>query len=96
MRFKKLVSKKQRKLEATDLKLIRAIEDIIQEQNILDKMPIQVQDLIAERQAIREAKEEDFETPVEPEAPEGSTESEEVLINVPEELIVNQEVEDNG
>lgn len=96
MRFKKLVSKKQRKLEATDLKLIRAIEDIIQEQNILDKMPIQVQDLIAERQALRKAKEEDFETPVEPEAPESSTESEEILINVPEELIVNQEVEDNG
>lgn len=53
MRFKKLVSKKQRKLEETDLKLIRAIEDIISVQDIFDKMPKQVQELITERQAIR-------------------------------------------
>lgn len=112
MRFKKLVSKKQRKLEATDLKLIRAIEDIIKEQNILDKMPIQVQQLIAEREAIRESKDEEIITPAEP---EGIIEPEETLaedvilkseepilnpsdmIDIPEELIVNQEeVENNG
>ena len=60
MRFRKLVSKKQRKLEATDLKLIRAIEDIIEKQNILDKMPTQVQELIAERQAIRASEDEEL------------------------------------
>ena len=55
MRFKKLVSKKQRKLEETDLKLIRAIEDIISVQDIFDKMPKQVQELIEERQDIRQS-----------------------------------------
>lgn len=55
MRFKKLVSKKQRKLEETDLKLIRAIEDIISVQDIFDKMPKQVQELIKERQDIRQS-----------------------------------------
>lgn len=53
MRFKKLISKKQEKLEATDLKLIRAIEDIIRIEEIFNKMPIQVQQLIKEREAIR-------------------------------------------
>ena len=53
MQFKKLVSKNQRKLEATDLKLIRVIEDIISVEGIFDKMPIVVQDLIKERQALR-------------------------------------------
>lgn len=55
MRFKKLVSKKQRKLEETDLKLIRAIEDIISVQNIFEQMPKEVQELVKERQALREA-----------------------------------------
>ena len=55
MRFKKLIPKKQRKLEETDLKLIRAIEDIISVQDIFDKMPKQVQELITERQAIRQS-----------------------------------------
>lgn len=55
MRFKKLVPKKQQKLEATDLKLIRAIEDIISIEGIFDKLPTVVQDLIKERQAIRDS-----------------------------------------
>ena len=55
MRFKKLVPKKQRKLEETDLKLIRAIEDIISIEGIFDKLPIVVQDLIKERQAVRDS-----------------------------------------
>jgi pantothenate kinase len=53
MQFKKLVTKKNALLKETDLKLIRAIEDIISVQEIFDKMPKQVQDLITERQAIR-------------------------------------------
>lgn len=53
MRFKKLVSDKQRKLEATDLKLIRAIEDIIEVGGYTEKMPAVVQELIKERQALR-------------------------------------------
>lgn len=55
MRFKKLISKKQRKLEETDLKLIRAIEDVISIEGIFDKLPIVVQDLIKERQAVRDS-----------------------------------------
>lgn len=55
MRFKKLIPKKQRKLEETDLKLIRAIEDIISIEGIFDKLPIVVQDLIKERQAVRDS-----------------------------------------
>lgn len=53
MRFKKLVSENQRKLEATDLKLIRAIEDIIAIQSIREQMPKEVQDLIEEREKLR-------------------------------------------
>ena len=53
MRFKKLVSENQRKLEATDLKLIRAIEDIIAIQSIREQMPKEVQDLIEEREELR-------------------------------------------
>ena len=53
MRFKKLVSKNQRKLESTDLKLIRVIEDIISVEGIFEKMPEVVQKLIKERQALR-------------------------------------------
>lgn len=55
MRFKKLIPKKQRKLEETDLKLIRAIEDIISIEGIFDKLPTVVQDLIKERQVIRDS-----------------------------------------
>lgn len=53
MRFKKLVSKNQRKLEATDLKLIRVIEDIINVQGIREQLPQVVQDLIREREELR-------------------------------------------
>lgn len=53
MRFKKLISENQRKLEATDLKLIRAIEDIIEVGGYKEKMPIVVQELIDERKALR-------------------------------------------
>lgn len=53
MRFKKLVSKNQRRLEETDKKLIRAIEDVITVGGLTDKMPTVVQDLIKERQALR-------------------------------------------
>lgn len=55
MRFKKLIPKKQRKLEETDLKLIRAIEDVISIEGIFDKLPTVVQDLIKERQAVRDS-----------------------------------------
>ena len=55
MQFKKLIPKKQRKLEETDLKLIRAIEDIISIEGIFDKLPTVVQDLIKERQVIRDS-----------------------------------------
>lgn len=53
MVFKKLKSKNQQKLEATDLKLIRVIEDIIETEGILNQMPEVVQKLIAERKALR-------------------------------------------
>lgn len=53
MRFKKLVSENQRKLEATDLKLIRVIEDIINIQGIREQLPQVVQDLIKEREELR-------------------------------------------
>lgn len=53
MRFKKLVSKNQKKLEDTDLKLIRAIEDIISVEGIIQSMPKEVQDLIKKRQELR-------------------------------------------
>lgn len=53
MVFKKLKSKNQQKLEATDLKLIRAIEDIIETEGILNQMPEVVQSLIAERKELR-------------------------------------------
>lgn len=53
MEFKKLVDPNKKKLEATDLKLIRAIEDIISVQGILEQMPTVVQDLIKERQELR-------------------------------------------
>lgn len=53
MEFKKLVDPNKKKLEATDLKLIRAIEDIISVQGILEQMPTVVQDLIKERQDLR-------------------------------------------
>ena len=53
MRFKKLISKNQKKLEETDLKLIRAIEDIILVEGIISSMPKQVQDLIKKRQELR-------------------------------------------
>ena len=53
MRFKKLVSKNQKKLEDTDLKLIRAIEDIISVEGIIQSMPKEVQNLIKKRQELR-------------------------------------------
>lgn len=53
MRFKKLVSKNQRRLEETDKKLIRAIEDVITVGELTEKMPTVVQELIKERQALR-------------------------------------------
>lgn len=53
MKFNKLVSENQKKLESTDLKLIRAIEDIISVQNLIGLMPQQVQDLIKEREELR-------------------------------------------
>ncbi len=53
MQFRKLVTKKNALLKETDLKLIRAIEDIISIQDIFDKLPTQVQELIKERQALR-------------------------------------------
>ena len=53
MRFKKLVNENQRKLEATDLKLIRAIEDIIEAEGCLNQLPSVVQELIAKRKQLR-------------------------------------------
>lgn len=53
MRFKKLVSKNQRRLEETDKKLIRAIEDVIVVGGFTENMPPVVQELIKERQALR-------------------------------------------
>lgn len=53
MQFRNLVTKKNALLKETDLKLIRAIEDIISVEDIFDKLPIQVQKLIKEREAIR-------------------------------------------
>lgn len=61
MRFKKLISGKQRRLEETDKKLIRAIEDIIEVSGYTDKMPTVVQELIKERQALRAGGETDGE-----------------------------------
>lgn len=61
MRFKKLISGKQRRLEETDKKLIRAIEDIIEVGGYTDKMPTVVQELIKERQALRAGGETDGE-----------------------------------
>lgn len=54
MKFNQLVSENQKKLESTDLKLIRAIEDIISVEDIFNKMPEQVQKLIKEREELRE------------------------------------------
>ena len=54
MKFNKLVSKNQKKQEETDLKLIRAIEDHIIIDGVFDKMPTVVQELIKERQKLRE------------------------------------------
>lgn len=53
MRFKKLIPKEQTRLEDTDLKLIRAIEDIISVEGIFDKLPTVVQNLIKERETLR-------------------------------------------
>lgn len=53
MQFRKLVTKKNALLKETDLKLIRAIEDVISIEGIFEKLPIQVQQLIKEREAIR-------------------------------------------
>lgn len=53
MRFKQLIPKEQTRLEETDLKLIRAIEDIISIEGIFDKLPTVVQNLIKEREALR-------------------------------------------
>lgn len=61
MRFKKLISGKQRRLEETDKKLIRAIEDIIEVGGYTYKMPTVVQELIKERQALRAGGETDGE-----------------------------------
>ena len=55
MQFKKLVTKKNALLKETDLKLIRAIEDIVSIEGIFDKLPTVVQDLIKEREAIRQS-----------------------------------------
>lgn len=53
MRFKKLISENQQKLEATDLKLIRALEDIISVTGVREQLPQVVQDLIKEREELR-------------------------------------------
>ena len=53
MEFKKLKHPNQIKLEATDLKLIRAIEDIIAVQGIREQLPQVVQNLIREREELR-------------------------------------------
>ena len=53
MEFKKLKHPKQIKLEATDLKLIRAIEDVIEAEGCLNQLPSVVQELIAKRKQLR-------------------------------------------
>ena len=53
MEFKKLKHPNQIKLEATDLKLIRAIEDIIEAEGCLNQLPSVVQELIAKRKQLR-------------------------------------------
>ena len=53
MEFKKLKSDNKKKLEATDLKLIRAIEDIISVTGVREQLPQVVQDLIKEREELR-------------------------------------------
>ena len=53
MEFKKLKHPNQIKLEATDLKLIRAIEDVIEAEGCLNQLPSVVQELIAKRKQLR-------------------------------------------
>ena len=53
MEFKKLKHPNQIKLEATDLKLIRAIEDVIEAEGSLNQLPSVVQELIAKRKQLR-------------------------------------------
>lgn len=53
MEFKKLKHPNQIKLEATDLKLIRAIEDVIEAEGCLNQLPTAVQELIAKRKQLR-------------------------------------------
>ena len=53
MEFKKLKHPNQIKLETTDLKLIRAIEDIIEAEGCLNQLPSVVQELIAKRKQLR-------------------------------------------
>ena len=53
MEFKKLKHHNQIKLEATDLKLIRAIEYIIEVEGCLNQLPSVVQELIAKRKQLR-------------------------------------------
>ena len=53
MEFKKLKHPNQIKLEATDLKLIRAIEDVIEAEGCLNQLPSVVQELIARRKQLR-------------------------------------------
>lgn len=55
MQFRKLVTKKNALLKETDLKLIRAIEDIISIEGIFDELPTVVQNLIKEREALRKS-----------------------------------------
>jgi hypothetical protein len=55
MQFRKLVTKKNALLKETDLKLIRAIEDIISIGGIFDELPTVVQNLIKEREALRKS-----------------------------------------
>lgn len=53
MEFNQLKHPNKKKLEATDLKLIRVIEDIINVQGIREQLPQVVQDLIKEREELR-------------------------------------------
>ena len=53
MKNKKLKHPNQIKLEATDLKLIRAIEDVIEAEGCLNQLPSVVQELIAKRKQLR-------------------------------------------
>lgn len=59
MEFNQLKHPNKKKLEATDLKLIRVIEDIINVQGIREQLPQVVQDLIKERETLREGLEGD-------------------------------------